>query len=288
MSWLIIALLLAGLFCGVCAVILFTLHKVSPPFRKLLSRHNNVKDVLVKRTRPVRIGAILAAHTSSAIKHAVAVETLRRLREAGVNDIVVINSDQIEFPLPKQCENHPFLVDHRKFYEGLRHISDEVDVVIMINDSCLITDTLRPFVKMIEDDAYDTEVYGYVEAPGPPKYYQSMLRAFNRVGVATFKRLYEAAHIESVPQLIREFELEIGKHFKSRKVLYPSDLPGDRHFTAERVCTSLQDGYALLKLKALWEPFDRFELDTPPPKDWSAQAYKDLYHDIRELPDEQE
>lgn len=280
MTPLALVLLLLGVSLVVSGIALGAAHAFKVRKRKAYR-------VTATRMTPVKIAAVLAVHTNTPLKQKVARLCAQRLRDAGVERVVLVNStgllcDENEL----HVDNNARTLDHAKFIRGLEGLA-EFDAVILMNDSCIVTAPLNDFVDLIRGDGALTQLYGYVESLEVGAHFQSMLRAFNREGAQRFAQIYRENEpkIQNVTDLIRFLEIGIMKHFPDNKCLHRATGKHNRHYSVKDIIRGFKDGYALLKLKALYEPDERFPDKTAAPKDFSPAEYKRMYHELEALPD---
>jgi hypothetical protein len=253
-----------------------------------------VTSAVEKRVSLV-FSVVVAAHSNSPQRHA-ALQSVLNAVQPHASSIIVVDSEGL--PRPACCTdnvqylqvpNDPCRLDMAKWQHGLAFITDETDVVVTVNDSCLVVHNIDDFFLLMQRDRGRSELYGYVESCQGQMHYQSMCRAFNRKGVTTFREHLDQKlkDMGSMLQLIQEFEVRGFHRFKSRQCLHPVQPGPNRHYTPSCIADNYDRGYALLKLKAMFQPeLPHRALENRPFDDFESIVYKKLNRDLSGLPDD--
>ena len=243
-----------------------------------------------KRNRGILF--VIAAHTNNNIREAALRSIFDEIKHHDDLDVVVIQSgdrtirDTGVNAKYRYVENNIAVADFGKYKFALDHeYLEGHEAVILTNDSCLWVNPIDDFIQMMKDDKFETEHYGYVESNQTRKHYQSMLRGFSRSGIEKLQsHMKKELHtVKDRHDLINIFEVNGGDIFKTRKALHLTDGDSDRHFDDTQISTDIQNGYALLKLKAISKPE---ELQLPPKHLFNGKEYIELNADLCRIPED--
>ena len=126
---------------------------------------------------------VVSTHPDTAVKIEVTQIILNRF-EPHVKRIQLVQSKEFAHiklhPNTILVESNEVRVDFAKSYYALEMMKLEYDGYILINDSCILTESVEPFVKLMVNDKFATESYGYTDDDKPDN---AFFRGFNQKGI---------------------------------------------------------------------------------------------------------
>jgi hypothetical protein len=177
----------------------------------------------------MKILAIIACHTNNQIRYNVMMNNIQFIKN-NVDNIILMNSKNEKYAesLEKSLQNEKITFDYidnnchcdfGKYMYALDNYKwDEYDVILFMNDSIIITNSIDEYFDMIKNN--DAELYGFIDSTEIKYHYPSFLFAVNIKYIYIFYNFVknQLKICNNFDDLIQKIEIILCDQFKKKIV----------------------------------------------------------------------